>query len=247
MKKAGILLLVGALLLPGCATTAPAAEPAPARSYQAIDQRTASEMMAADGDTVIVDVRRIDEFESGHIPGAICIPNESITVEPPEELPNLNETVLVYCRSGNRSKQAAEKLAAIGYTNIFEFGGIIDWSGEVVPGQVITVTVESNPTTGFRWAAEQDSELFSIRDSYVSRPQSEGLSGAGGWQTFVLTPLQSGTATVSFTYSRPWEPQEDDPQLRYTLTVSEDFRITLTGDGSAEAAESGYIPVVKLY
>jgi rhodanese-related sulfurtransferase len=204
-------------------------------------------MMAQDDGHLVVDVRRPDEYESGHIPGAICIPNESITADPPEELPNLSQIVLVYCRSGNRSKQASEKLAAMGYTNIFEFGGIIDWTGEVVPGQTVTVTLASNPTTGFRWEAAQDSALFAVRDCYVSRPQSAPVSGSGGWQTFVLTPTQAGTAQVSFTYVRPWEDGGAARELSYTFTVSEDFRITFSADGSAADPESGYGAAVKLY
>ena len=68
-------------------------------------------------------------------PGAILIPNESIGTERPEELPDLHQIILIYCRSGNRSKQAAQKLADMGYANIYEFGGIIDWTGEVVTTQ----------------------------------------------------------------------------------------------------------------
>lgn len=99
--------------------------------YRQISQETAKEMMEQDDGHVIVDVRRQDEYDAGHIPGAICIPNESIENEQPEQLPDLDQTILVYCRSGNRSKQAAGKLAAIGYTQIYEFGGILDWTGEI--------------------------------------------------------------------------------------------------------------------
>ena len=81
---------------------------------------------------IILDVRRADEFADGHIPGAINIANESIGEEAPAELPDKEQLIYVYCRSGNRSKQAAEKLAALGYTNIVEFGGIIDWKGEII-------------------------------------------------------------------------------------------------------------------
>ena len=84
-----------------------------------------------DGSYVILDVRRADEFADGHIPGAINVANESIGAEAPAELPDLDQTVYVYCRSGNRSRQAAEKLTALGYTNIIEFGGIMDWTGEI--------------------------------------------------------------------------------------------------------------------
>ncbi len=100
--------------------------------YKQISQEEATEMMAKDDGHIIVDVRRQDEYDSGHIPEAVCIPNESIGTEQPEELPDLEQIILVYCRSGNRSKQASEKLAAIGYTNVYEFGGINDWKGDVV-------------------------------------------------------------------------------------------------------------------
>ena len=81
---------------------------------------------------LILDVRRADEFAAGHIPGAVNVANESIGEEPPVELPDKNQTIYVYCRSGNRSKQAAGKLATLGYKNIVEFGGILEWTGEIV-------------------------------------------------------------------------------------------------------------------
>ena len=101
-------------------------------SYKQISQEEAAEMMAKDDGHVVVDVRRQDEYDAGHIPGAILIPNESIGTEKPEALPDLNQIILIYCRSGNRSKQAAQKLFDMGYTRIYEFGGIIDWQGETV-------------------------------------------------------------------------------------------------------------------
>ena len=81
-------------------------------------------------DYIILDVRRADEFAAGHIPGAVNIANEEIGNAEPEGLPDKEQRIYVYCRSGNRSKQAAAKLAAMGYTNIVEFGGILDWTGE---------------------------------------------------------------------------------------------------------------------
>lgn len=101
-------------------------------SYTQIDQDTAKIMMDLDDGHVVVDVRRVDEFAEGHIPGAICIPNESIIDTPPAELPDLDQIILIYCRSGRRSKEAAQKLYDMGYTNVYEFGGIIDWTGEIV-------------------------------------------------------------------------------------------------------------------
>lgn len=104
-------------------------------SYKQISQEEAKQMMEADDGHVIVDVRRQDEYDEGHIPGAICIPNEEITGEKPELLPDTNQIILVYCRSGRRSKEAAEKLFNLGYTNVYEFGGIVDWTGEIVKDQ----------------------------------------------------------------------------------------------------------------
>lgn len=83
------------------------------------------------GDYIILDVRRKDEFESGHIPEAINIANEDIGTEILAELPDVDKCIYVYCRSGNRSKQASEKMVQAGYTNIVEFGGILDWTGEI--------------------------------------------------------------------------------------------------------------------
>ena len=81
---------------------------------------------------IILDVRTKEEYNEGHIPNAICIPNETIGQNVEEKLPNKEQLILIYCRSGNRSKQATEKLLNLGYTNLVEFGGIIDWKGEIV-------------------------------------------------------------------------------------------------------------------
>jgi len=128
--KNGALILVlifAALLLTACNKSS-----VDMPSYKQISQSEAKEMMAKDDGHVIVDVRREDEYNAGHIPGAIRVTNEDIGDTMPEELPDLNQIILVYCRSGRRSKEASEKLAKIGYTNVYEFGGIIDWDGEVV-------------------------------------------------------------------------------------------------------------------
>lgn len=81
---------------------------------------------------IILDVRTFEEYNEGHIPNAICIPNETIRDNLISELPDKEQLTLIYCRSGNRSKQATEKLKKLGYTNLIEFGGIIDWKGEIV-------------------------------------------------------------------------------------------------------------------
>ncbi len=99
--------------------------------YTSISMEEAKEVFAAPGNYIILDVRRSDEFAEGHIPGAINVANEDIGAEQPPELPDFDQVIFVYCRSGRRSKEASEKLAAIGYTNIYEFGGILDWDGEI--------------------------------------------------------------------------------------------------------------------
>ena len=100
--------------------------------YKQISTDEAAELIKTERDCIILDVRRQDEFDSGHIPGAICVPNESIGTSDIPELPDKSQLILVYCRSGRRSKEASQKLADMGYTNITEFGGIIDWKGEIV-------------------------------------------------------------------------------------------------------------------
>lgn len=114
------------IALTGCSN------PSEGGSYMQISMNEAVEMMETEKDYIILDVRTIEEYEEGHIPGAICVPNETIGENVIEELPDKGQVIFVYCRSGNRSKQAATKLAEQGYTNIYEFGGIIDWTGEIV-------------------------------------------------------------------------------------------------------------------
>ena len=99
--------------------------------YVSITMEEAKKVFETQGDYIILDVRREDEFAEGHIPGAINVPNEDIQDIEPSELPDKNQTIYVYCRSGNRSKQAASKLATMGYNNIIEFGGIMDWTGDI--------------------------------------------------------------------------------------------------------------------
>ena len=113
-----------ALVLAGC-NSAP-------EGYSQVDAETAAQMMEEESDEIVLDVRTPEEYADAHIPGAINVPNEEIGTEPIAALPDKDQLILVYCRSGNRSKQAAEKLVEQGYTNIVEFGGINDWNGETV-------------------------------------------------------------------------------------------------------------------
>ena len=132
-----LLVLLAAFALAACGATSQVSSDsgtttAEGATYQQVSQEEAAQMMASEEDYVILDVRTASEYAEGHIPGAINVPNESIGTGPVPELPDLDQLILVYCRSGNRSKKASEKLAAIGYTNVVEFGGINTWTGEVV-------------------------------------------------------------------------------------------------------------------
>lgn len=128
MKKL-VLLLTIILLFSACsASTTKQGE------YTMISSEQAQKMMQEEKNYVILDVRTQGEFDEKHIKGAICVPNETIGNDPIPALPDKDQLIFVYCRSGNRSKQASAKLVKIGYTNIYEFGGINDWTGETVSG-----------------------------------------------------------------------------------------------------------------
>ena len=127
MKKIKKLIpiILSALLLSACSPSGASG------SYRQISMNEAVKMMREEKNYIILDVRRADEFAEGHIPGAINVANEDIGTEEIPELPDKSQLILVYCRSGRRSKEASEKLAKLGYTGIVEFGGILDWTGEI--------------------------------------------------------------------------------------------------------------------
>ena len=127
MKRIIPILMV-LLLLSGCATQSTE------KTYRQITMREAVTMMEEETGYTILDVRTAQEYSEKHIPGAINIANVSIGTEDIPELPDKDQLILVYCRSGNRSKQASEKLVKLGYTNIVEIGGINSWPGETVAG-----------------------------------------------------------------------------------------------------------------
>ena len=128
MKLKVVPILFVILLLAGCVATTRDENEA---NYKQITMSEAVEIIGNESDYIILDVRRPDEFAAGHIPNAVNIPNESIDSNEITELPDKDKLILVYCRSGNRSKQASQKLVKLGYTNVLEFGGINDWEGEI--------------------------------------------------------------------------------------------------------------------
>ena len=101
-------------------------------SYDQISGAEAKALMGSESGYIIIDARTQEEYDQGHIPGAILIPEYEIADRAEKELSDKNQLILVYCRSGRRSKIAAEELVKLGYTNVKEFGGIIDWEYETV-------------------------------------------------------------------------------------------------------------------
>ena len=125
MKRIFPLMLAMLLVFTGCVGTA--AE----NTYQQITQEEAKNMMDTQ-EAIVLDVREQDEFDAGHIPGAVLLPVGTITKDTAAAvIPELDSVVLVYCRSGNRSKKASQALVELGYTGIYEFGGINTWPYEV--------------------------------------------------------------------------------------------------------------------
>ena len=129
MRRTWILCLLAALLLAGCAGGGGADAQL---GYTQISAQQAKEVMDQQPDAVILDVREQGEYDAGHIPGAVLLPVGSIDGESAAEaIPTQDTAVLVYCRSGNRSKTASAALAQLGYTQVYEFGGIQDWPYDV--------------------------------------------------------------------------------------------------------------------
>ena len=126
MKK-WILFLLAVMLMTGCGQNIDNEQEA---VYLNITAEEAKEIMDSQEGYIILDVRTQEEYNQGHIPGAILIPDTEIKDRAEQELKDKDQLLLVYCRSGRRSKLASEALAELGYTNIKEFGGIIDWPYE---------------------------------------------------------------------------------------------------------------------
>ena len=233
MKRMAAYLLATLLLMTGCTYKGVDLYPLDKDGmerlpYLQIDQEQAKRMMEVDDGHVIVDVRRQDEYDAGHIPGAICIPNESIGTEPPKELPDRDQVILVYCRSGNRSKQAAEKLGKMGYYNVYEFGGIIDWKGEVVTTDAkteTTLTFDSFDGGGPEFDIELDSDIVTCtrRKEYFDANHDE-LDGAAFRITYTFTGVTQGETTLTVKARSPIAGNYDH---RYSVKVDEKLNVTI--------------------
>ena len=132
MKKVKGLIIMLLISLSLFGMTACDSENGKASTYEQITAEQAKTIMDTEKDYVIIDARTEDEFAEGHIENAILIPEYEIANRAEKELPDKEQLILVYCRSGRRSKIASEELVNLGYTNVKEFGGIIDWPYETV-------------------------------------------------------------------------------------------------------------------
>ena len=226
MKWMIALLLTIMLSSVGCASAE--------TGYMQIDQETAKQMMAVNDGHIVVDVRRQDEYDAGHIPGAILIPNESIGCDSPEALPDYDQVILIYCRSGNRSKQAAQKLTSMGYTHIYEFGGIMTWTGDIVTteeesaavGETAVLHFSSFSGGGYDYSVEvDDPSIVRCEARYEFEAHAEEIDGASYDYIVTFTGLKPG-ATTAIVYGR--SPIMDNENSIYTVSVDEVLRITLT-------------------
>ncbi|MCR4595796.1 MAG: rhodanese-like domain-containing protein [Lachnospiraceae bacterium] len=202
--------------------------------YAQISQDEAKLMMRDDDSHVIVDVRRPDEYAAGHIPGAINIPNEEIGTEPPAELPDKNQIILVYCRTGRRSKEASQKLADMGYVNVYEFGGIEDWTGDIVTddtgsepdGKTASLSFESFDGGGPEFnvvIADESIASYSSRSEY-NDPDHEKQQGSGYDVIITFTGLRPGETTVII---EERSPIADNLDHKYRITVDDELNVQL--------------------
>ena len=227
-----ILAILVIALFAGCVSGQIMDGPGMVNSYRQIDQDTAKQMMAQDDGHVIVDVRRQEEYDAGHIPGAILIPNEDLGTEQPAQLPDLNQIILIYCRSGNRSKEAAQKLFDMGYTRVYEFGGINSWSGEIVTeeaptmdGSPAVLSFDSFDGGGPEYSVElSDPTVVSFtRKTAYDSPDHEEMDGAGYRVIFTFTGLRPGETQAEITSRSPITEGEI---YVYALTVDGQLNVT---------------------
>ena len=129
-RAIGIIIFMGAIMFFSC--FAKENDKKSAEQFTSISMDDAAKLMETETDFILVDVRRPDEYNAGHIPGAVLLTNETISETTAERvLKNKDQKILVYCRSGQRSRDAARKLSALGYTNVVNIGGIMSWKGKI--------------------------------------------------------------------------------------------------------------------
>ena len=185
-------------------------------TYRSISQEEALAMMASEKDYIILDVRRPDEFAEAHLPEAVNVPNETIAGSQPSELPDLNQLIFVYCRSGNRSKQAAEKLAAMGYTNIVEIGGIMTWPGRIEEGEEMkNAFVKTDLIMDTHKDGEKDGVTLSLKE-FAYPLMKVVLSNQSG------RPFAYGSAFVlEMNDNGEWKETEKSREMMWTMEAYE--------------------------
>jgi rhodanese-related sulfurtransferase/thiol-disulfide isomerase/thioredoxin len=155
MKKLLIPVLIFMMIIStsGCAvspdnalSSASAAVSVTPEDYKYIKSEDVKKMMDGGDDIIIVDVRTAEEYSGGHLEGAVNIPVETISDEKPAELPDLDALIIIYCRTGNRTRTAYEKLAALGYTNVYDMGGIVDWPYETITDSETAAVTDALPS-----------------------------------------------------------------------------------------------------
>ena len=130
IRTVGIIVFMGAVMFFSC--FAKENDKRSVQQFTSISMDEAAKLMETEKDFILVDVRRSDEYKAGHIPGAVLLTNETITEESASRvLKNKNQKILVYCRSGQRSRVASGKLSSMGYTNVVNIGGIMSWKGKI--------------------------------------------------------------------------------------------------------------------
>ena len=229
-------LLAVTMLLAGCAG---ASDPTPGgegtvkeAGFQQITQEEAMRIMAEETGYVILDVRTKEEYGEGHIPGAVCVPNELINCDAPEALTDYNQMILVYCRSGNRSKQAAQKLASMGFTRVYEFGGINTWPGEIVAEEPqpetepATLTYSSFDGGGpeYEVAIEDPSVVACTSSRKYDKPDHDEMTGASYNVIFSFPGLKEGTTALTVSARSPIAENFDET---YTVSVDHELKVTL--------------------
>ena len=202
-----IVPAIAAVLLAVCSAPETSEIAGSSAVYTEISQEEAAKMMEQTEGYVIVDVRTEAEYEESHIPAAICIPNETIRTSRPKSLPDTDQVILVYCRSGNRSKQAAQKLADMGYTHVYEFGGINTWPGETVAGTLPEGGRDMTPTA---------SVVVQIGEYQFPIELSDNSSAEAFW-----AKLNEGALTIELEEyggfekggTLPWTLERNDEQI----------------------------------
>ena len=234
MRRFLILLLVSALFLfPACSNGAQeeSGSTEAGKSYTQITQEEAKKMMARDDGHIILDVRRREEYNEGHIPGAVLLPNEEIGGDRPEILPDPDQILLIYCRSGRRSKEAAQKLFDLGYTNVYEFGGILTWDGEIVTGEgdegkpaVLSFSTFAGGGPEFSVSVRDESVVSVEQRSDFGDKRYDTIDGASYEVILTFTGLRPGETTAAVSAR---SPIADNYEIVYRVTVDEGKNVTL--------------------